>query len=389
MATDIRMPHLGMIMTEGTLAKWYKSAGETVAQGEPLAEITTEKITYELEAPATGVFHPVVTEGDVVPVEGLIAHLLAEGESLPKPQKVEAATPQSSSASVQQRATIAPPPEGIRAAPAARRLASELGIDISQVPPSRPGGRIVEADVRAYVETSKSSTPAPGIPTASRVEPMKGIRRTIANNMRRSLADSAQLSFHLDIDMTEAMALRRQHSQRVDVSISTVDIFIKACAEALVKHPQLNTVLQDGQIHYFDEVNMGVAVALDEGLMVPVVHRVHDMNISAIAKERASIVAKTREGKLHPDDVGGGTFTLTVLGTVDGFTPILNPGQSAILGVGRVDKRPVVSGDEIVIREMATLSLTVDHQVVDGAQSASFLRRLKQILEHPEPLFKT
>ncbi len=389
MATDIRMPHLGMIMTEGTLAKWYKSAGETVAQGEPLAEIATEKITYELEAPATGVFHPVVTEGDVVPVEGLIAHLLAEGESLPKPQKVEAATPQSSSASVQQRATIAPPPEGIRAAPAARRLASELGIDISQVPPSRPGGRIVEADVRAYVETSKSSTPAPGIPTASRVEPMKGIRRTIANNMRRSLADSAQLSFHLDIDMTEAMALRRQHSQRVDVSISTVDIFIKACAEALVKHPQLNTVLQDGQIHYFDEVNMGVAVALDEGLMVPVVHRVHDMNISAIAKERASIVAKTREGKLHPDDVGGGTFTLTVLGTVDGFTPILNPGQSAILGVGRVDKRPVVSGDEIVIREMATLSLTVDHQVVDGAQSASFLRRLKQILEHPEPLFKT
>lgn len=391
MATPIRMPHLGMIMTEGTLAKWFKRAGETVQQGEPLAEITTEKITYELEAPEGGIFQPVVQEGEVVAVEGLIAHLLAEGEPVPEPPPRETAPPPVAVPTTHRSPTIAVAPEGIRAAPGARRLAAQLEIEISQVPPSHPGARIVEADVRAYAEKAKGGAPVAlpeGLPTPSRVEPMKGMRRIIAEKMKQSLADTAQLTFHLDVDMTEATALRRQSSQRSDITISTVDILLKACAEALVRHPQLNTVLVDGHIHYFEEVNIGLAVALEDGLVVPVIRDVQQKGFLELARERQDLVARAREGKLLPDDLLGGTFTLTVLGSVDGFTPILNPGQSAILGAGRVAKRPVVVKDEIVAREMMTLSLTVDHQVIDGAPAASFLQRVKQLLERPKPLME-
>ncbi|MEE9198327.1 MAG: dihydrolipoamide acetyltransferase family protein [Dehalococcoidia bacterium] len=391
MATSIRMPQLGMIMTEGTLAKWLKGPGETVQQGEPLAEITTEKITYELEAPEAGIFQPVAQEGEVVSVQGLIAYLLAEGESMPEPpQRREPATPPAASRGPR-ASSPAPASEAVQAAPGARRLAARLGIDISLVPPSRPGGRIIEADVQSYADEAKAPGPAapvPETPSPSRVEAIQGMRRAIAENMRRSLADSAQLTFHLDVDMTEAVAARRRLSRGSNVTLSTVDIFLKACAEALVRHPQLNSALRDGSIHYFDEVNIALAVALEDGLVAPVIRDVCSKDIFQLARERASLVARAQKGKLLPDDLAGGTFTLTVLGSVDGFTPILNPGQSAILGVGRVAKKPAVVGDELVARQMATLSLTVDHQVVDGAPAASFLRRLQQILERPESLFR-
>ena len=392
MATDIKMPQLGMIMTEGTLARWFKSPGEAVQQGEPLAEITTEKITYELESPETGVFHPVVGEGDVVPVEELIAHILAEGEPAPEAPKPEAVPPATAGTAraVSAAGSQAPAPEGVRAAPSARKLAAQLDIDIAQVPPARPGGRIVEADVRAFAEKMKSGEagPAPsGFPKPSKVMPFSGIRRAIAESMRRSVASTAQLSFHIDVDMTEASARRRELSKKSEVTLSIADVLLKACAEALVRHPQLNTILVDGKVHFFDEVNIGLAVALNEGLVVPVIKDVQDKGLEELARERDQLVTKAREGRLLPDDMAGGTFTLTVLGTVDGFTPILNPGQSAILGMGRVAKKPVVLGDQIVIREMATLSLTVDHQVVDGAPAPGFLRRLKQVLERPGALF--
>ena len=392
MATPIRMPHLGMIMTEGTLAKWLKSPGDAVQQGEPLAEITTEKITYELEAPQSGVFQPVVQDGDVVPVEGLIAYLLGEGEAVPEIPQREVAPPSATRPGASRPSPSAPAPEGARAAPSARRLAAQLGVEITQVPTSRPGTRITEADVRAYAErlkTAPASPTVPGMPPPSRVEALQGMRRIIAEKMKRSLADTAQLTFHLDVDMTEAVSLRRELSRESDSTISTVDIFLKACATALTQSLLLNASLLDGRIHYFDEVNIGLAVAVEGGLMVPVIRDVAKKDVLHLARERASLVAKAREGELLPDDVAGATFTLTVLGSVDGFTPILNPGQVAILGVGRVTKRPVVAGDEIVARETATLSLTVDHQVVDGEPAASFLRKLKQILERPGSLATT
>ena len=395
MATAIRMPQLGMIMTEGTLAKWHKEPGATVKQGDPLAEITTEKISYELEAPDSGIFHPVVNEGDVIPIEELIAHILREGESVPKaPAPKPAVVSQAAPAASVPRTTRAQSGADVRAAPSARKLAAKLGIDISQVPPARPGGRIVEADVKAYAET-RASAPAkaeesglpPGLPEPSEVEPLAGIRKAIANNMRRSVSNAAQLSFHIEVDMTEATALRKERSKGEEISLSAADIIMKACADALLKNPRLNTVLSDGKVHYFDQVNMGLAVALNDGLLVPVIRNAESKSLTQLAAERKDLSERARSSKLRADELTGGTFSLTVLGTVDGFTPLLYPGQSAILGVGRIAKRPVVIGDEIVVRETATLSLTVDHQVVDGAPASAFLRRVKQLLEHPQQLF--
>lgn len=396
MATAIRMPQLGMIMTEGTLAKWHKEPGTSVKQGEPLAEITTEKISYELEAPDSGIFHPVVNEGDIIPIEELIAHILQEGEPVPEalaPTPIIAS--QSALVGSTPRANRVQPGAEVRAAPSARKLAAQLGIDIAQVPPARSGGRIVEADVKAYSET-RASTRAkaeelslpPGLPEPSKVEPIAGIRKAIASNMRRSVSNAAQLSFHIEVDMTEATAMRKERSKVEDISLSAADIIMKACADALIKNPRLNTILSDGKVHYFDQVNMGLAVALNDGLLVPVIRNAESMSIPQFATARKDLSERARSSKLKSDELTGGTFSLTVLGTVDGFTPLLYPGQSAILGVGRIAKKPVVVGDEIVVREMATLSLTVDHQVVDGAPAAAFLRRLKQLLEKPGALFK-
>ena len=223
------------------------------------------------------------------------------------------------------------------------------------------------------------------MPEPSKVEPVQGIRKIIGDRMHSSLANTAQLTFHLDVDMTEATALRKEVSQQSEVTLSTADFFMKACGQALSRHPKLNSAMVNGSIHYYDQVNIGLAVALEDGLVVPVIKDVNAKEITQLAEERIELVDKAQNGKLLPDDMAGGTFTLTVLGSVDGFTPILNTRQTAILGVGRIAKKPVVEGDEIVVREMGTVSLTIDHRVVDGAPAASFFRRLKQILERPRP----
>ena len=367
-------------------------------RASPSPRSPRRKSPYELEAPESGIFHPVVNEGDIVPIEELIAHILKEGESVPEPPAPKSVDVIATAASTTTtRGTRTQASGDVRAAPSARKLAARLGIDIALVPPARPGGRIVEADVKIYAEgqvsasspgkVEKSVLPS-GLPTPSRIVPLAGIRKAIATNMRRSVSNAAQLSFHLDVDMTQATALRREHSRGSDVPLSAADIIMKACAEALLKNPQLNTVLSDGKVYYFDQVDIGLAVALNEGLIVPVIKNVQAKTVKELASERKDVSGRARDGKLKADEMTGGTFTLTVLGTVDGFTPLLNPGRSAILGVGRVAKRAVVVGDEIVAREMATLSLTVDHQVVDGAPASAFLRRLKQLIEHPEALFK-
>ena len=188
--------------------------------------------------------------------------------------------------------------------------------------------------------------------------------------------------------MTEATRLRREASKNSDATVTTADVLINACAYVLTRHPELNTTLRDGTILYFDEVNIGLAVALSDGLIVPVVKNAHEKDIFQIARETDELSSKARDGKLLPEEVSGGTFTISVLGTVDGFTPILNQGQSSLLGAGRSVQKPVVRNGEIVIREIITLSLTVDHQVIDGAVAASFLRRLQQTIERPAALFK-
>ena len=391
MAVEIVMPKLGMVMSEGTVARWAKSAGEAVSQGELIAEIETEKINYELEATAGGLFHPLVAEGAVVPVDALLGYLLADGEAVPeaKPKPSAAASPQRAR---RRRAAVGSPAGGdVRSTPGARRLAAKLGVDLSGVTPTGPGGRVVEADVRA-LEAQQKEPAAPafplGLPEPSETTALAGMRKSIASHMKGSLAGTAQLSFFLDLDVTDAQALRKEASSSGGATIGIAHVIMKACAGALGSNPQLNTVLSGDTILRFDQVDMGVAVSLREGLIVPVVRGVEGKSIQALADETADLAEKARRGALSPDEVAGGTFTISVLGSVDGFTPILNAGQSAILGVGRSVEKPVVRKGEVVVREMMTVSLTVDHQVIDGAVAASFLRRLQQLIERPAPLFK-
>ena len=395
MAVPIVMPRLGDFMTEGTVTKWAKSPGETVRQGEVISEIETEKVEYELEATEEGILHPVVPEGAVVPVDGLLGYLLAEGEApplAPTPQttpKVSAAEPE----------RVPGPPisrtagEVVPSSPGARRLAASLGVDMSSVTATGPRGRVVEADVRLYAERQQAASPTapsvpPGLPAPSEIVPMKGIRKTIAHHMRESISTTAQLSYFLEVDVTEAQRLRREASKDGDKAIAMVHVLIKACAETLKRIPLVNTVMAGDDIMYFDEINIGMAVALEDGLIVPVLRNVEKKDIFRIADDAQDLAAKAKEGKLAADEAVGGTFTISVLGTVDGFTPILNPGQNALLGAGRTVEKPVVRNGEIVIRETMTVSLTADHQVIDGAVAASFLRRFQQIIERPSQLFK-
>ena len=388
MAVQIVMPRLGDFMTEGIVARWAKGQGDTVSQGELIAEIESEKLNYELEATSDGILHHAVDEGATAGVDDVIGYLLAEGEEPPQVQQPAApvAASPSPAAAPQRRAARRGAGDVVPSTPGARRLAASLGVDISQVTPTGPRGRVVDADVRAYHEAQQPKAP-PGMPEPSKIEPLSGMRRAIAQNMRSSLSETAQLSYFLEVDVTDAQSMRREAARESDATITMASVLIKACAESLKRVPTLNSILVGDNVMYFDEVNIGVAVALEDGLIVPVLKDVQDMSIPEIAGGVRELSEKARSGQLSSSEIGGGTFTISVLGVVDGFTPILNPPQNAILGVGRSVQKPVARRGEVVIREMMTLSLTGDHQVIDGAIAASFFRRLQQLVERPAALF--
>ena len=352
MATPIVMPKLGVVMSEGIVAKWTRSLGDSVTQGDIVAEIETEKLNYDLEATGDGIFHPMVKEGATVAVDGLLGYLLADGEA---PPETTTATPASSAATPTPPRTISSPDPSsgavVASTPGARRLAAKLGVELSKVKPTGPRGRVTDTDVRVYAdghEVATAQTVPPGLPTPSKIVPVAGIRKAIAEHMRASILGTAQLSFFLEVDVTEAMRLRREGSRGGEVTLATVHVLIKACAEALKRHPEHNTTLSDGSILYFDEINIGFAVALNDGLIVPVVKNVQAKDIRQVARETDDLATRARDGTLLPDDVAGGTFTVSVLGTVDGFTPVLNQGQSAILGAGRSTEKPIVRDGEVV-----------------------------------------
>ena len=242
--------------------------------------------------------------------------------------------------------------------------------------------------MRAHAQRAQGPATPPGLPEPTKVVALEGMRKAIAGHMRDSLASTAQLSYFLDVDLTEAQRLRREASGEGGVNIGVPDVLVKACAEALKRAPLLNTVLSEGHVLHFDQVNVGVAVALEDGLIVPVVRDAGSKDLAQIAQEVAELASKARAGELSSDEVVGGTFTISVLGTVDGFTPILNAGQSALLGAGRPRERAVARDGQVVVRETMTLSLTADHQVVDGAVAAGFLRRLQSLIERPARLFR-
>jgi pyruvate dehydrogenase E2 component (dihydrolipoamide acetyltransferase) len=409
MAYLVVLPKMGMTMTEGTLAQWLVPDGARVEKGQPIFRMLTEKINTEVEAETSGVLRHLVPEDTTVPAGAVVACILAQDEELPVEMAAAAAAPAAAAPTpaASGAGRGAPPAreagEFVRASPLARRLAEEAGIDLSQVEGTGPGGRILQEDVERAIAAPREA-PAPAAPPAGRTIPFKGVRRTIAQRMHESLQTMAQLTITMEVDVTEAGRMCQELSERLQaepgggVSVTYTHAIVKAAALGLAEHPRLNSTLEGDVIRLLDEVNVGVAVSVDEGLIVPVVREADRKPLRQIAVEARELSEKARQGTLTVDEVTGGTFTLTTLGMydVDVFTPIVNPPQCAILGVGRVKEVPAFlargesasggEGDQVVRRSVLNLSLSFDHRVVDGAPAAEFLRRVKHYLEHPHLL---
>ncbi len=387
MAVEVRMPQLGLTMTEGVVTRWLKSVGEKVAAGEPLLEVETDKINNEVEAPAEGVLLAIlVEEGKTAPVQAPLALIGAAGETVAAVPASAAASapllPSAPAAPAPMAAESAAEEKRVKASPIARRLAGEAGIDLGRLQGSGPGGRIVERDVVA----ARSRPPAPAAaPLAGTVVPLSSMRRTIAERMSRAWASVPHITLTVAVDMTEAAALKQRLDGMGGRKISFTEIFVRAAALALGDFPYLNASLASEGMVFHAEVNIGIAVALDDGLIVPVVRNADRKTLSGLGVEIRALAEKARAGLLTADEVSGGTFTVTNLGMygVDSFTPIVNAPESAILGVCRIEERQVVRDGAPALRRMTTLCLSCDHRLIDGALAARFLARVKALLEDP------
>jgi pyruvate dehydrogenase E2 component (dihydrolipoamide acetyltransferase) len=409
----IIMPKMGDAMEEGTLVRWLKQEGDAVQEGEPIAEIATDKATVEIEAPVSGVLRGIrVAENAVVPVNTPLAYILQEGESLPAegdgkasaPAKpAEAAAPQPAPAPMAAATAPQPAPaptngeERILASPLARKIAAEHGIDLRQVQGTGPKGRIVERDVLAYLESRKATVapapppmPAPVVaaaPAEARVETLTRLRQITAQRTTEAHQTIPHFYLTMEIDMEEAVALRQRLNQLDEsLRVSVNDLIVKACAVAIEQHPIVNASYQNGQLVHPNGVHIGIAVAVEQGLLVAVLRHCEGKSLRRIAQESQTLIQKAREGKLLPDEMTGNTFTVSNLGMfgIEQFTAIINPPASAILAVGATKRAPVVQEDgTIVARQRMKVTLSCDHRVLDGAVGAQFLQTLKQVLENP------
>jgi pyruvate dehydrogenase E2 component (dihydrolipoamide acetyltransferase) len=366
-------------MKEGTVVQWFKKEGEPVKKGEPIVEVLSEKVTYDVEAPASGILRKILAvEGVDVPVAGTLGIIAEPDEPLPEieeaavtlpPERIEEAAPLPEKEMAKKVKEVR---ERVLASPAAKRLAREHGIDLTKVKGSGPEGRIVEADVRHYLEEEMALAPR-----VREVIPLTGVRKTTAERVTLSAQTAPHSTITMEVDMSNAVKLREESQ------VSFTDILVKAVAQALEEHRSLNSTLEGEQIKIYEDINIGVAVATERGLVVPVIRNANKKSLTEIASTLKELVKRARKGKLTRDDVTGGTFTVTNLGMyeVEVFIPIINPPEAAILGVGRVTEKPVAVNKEIKTKPVTYLSLSFDHRIVDGAPAAKFLQRLKQILE--------
>ena len=446
MATIVIMPKQGLMMEEGTITSWLKKEGEAVTAGEPLFEMETDKLTITMDAEASGtllkILHP---EGDVVPITQPIAVLGEPGEDVSAlvggdAAPAQAAAPAEAAPTPAAEAPAAPaveraPGERVFSSPRARLRAEENGVDIAAVPGSGPDGLVIERDVNAYMANKPAVTPLAaniakaqgvdlsgvtgsgsngkikvfdlpgGSPAAApaaqespaavqqsrgtHTEKMSGMRKAISRNMLASKETNAQTNHRIKVDMTAAIALRNQYKD-LGIKISYNDIIVRACAKALADMPIVNASVEGDSILYHDYVNVGTAVSVPGGLIVPVIKDADIIGLSGIAARSAALIEKAREGRLTDADYHGGTFTVSSLGMfdLDDFVAIINPPESAILAVGKIAKTPVVVTDEegedaIVIKSMCALCLSYDHRIIDGAEAAKFLQKVKNYLQNP------
>lgn len=425
---DVVMPQMGESIVEGTLTKWLKQVGDRVERDEPLFEISTDKVDSEIPAPAAGVLGEVlVEEGKTVAINTVVARIQEAGAAAAAPQPAAAAPAPAAPppapaapapAPAPAAAAPAPPPPAAAPAepqgplsPLVRRMAREYNIDLNQVPGTGAGGRITKADVEAYmaaqgartVAASAAPAPAPAaaaaqavapiakaVPAAARVEPMGTMRSKIAEHMVFSKRTSAHVTTVHRVDMTKVAKLRDKikgsFQERYGFSLTYLSFVTRAAAEALKTFPIVNSSIEGANIIYHNNINIGIAVALDggSGLIVPVIKHADEMNVVGLQRSIADLANRARSKQLKPDDVQGGTFSITNFGTYGSLfaTPVINQPQVAILGVGAVEKAPVVIDDAIAIRSMCYLALTFDHRLIDGALADQFCLKVKQILEN-------
>jgi pyruvate dehydrogenase E2 component (dihydrolipoamide acetyltransferase) len=434
MATKIIMPKLGMAMSDGKIVKWLKDDGAEIKKDEPVVVVMSKKITYEVVAPADGVVRHVSHAKDTCDIGQIIGFITAPGEETPKVESVAPAeVPVTAEMPAEKKVEVPLPKKEAKrfpSSPAARRLAKELGIDISRVVPS--GSRVTEKDVQTYHEEQSRIVASPlarrmaeeegldlaqiqgtgpngriteedvlrvleggempgATPPLRACIPFIGMRQAIAEQMVHSLQTMAQITLTTKVDVTELKSTREALRARWDRKVSYTDLLVKAVAVALGDHPLLGARLvpEGEEIVMPTEINVGVAVALEEGLIVPVVRNADRMTVPEIGAKIKDLAQRARENALNVDEVTGAVFTVTNLGTygVDGFTPIINPPEVAILGVGRITEELALVNGQVVPRSKMVLSLTIDHCIVDGAPGAAFLQTLAQLLEHPALIF--
>jgi len=372
MVTKIVMPKLGEFMEDGLVGQWLKKEGEPVKKGEIIVVVEGEKMTYELEAPASGLLRKILApEGSSVPVFNTIAIIGEPGEEIPE-IKVEVKEAEEETRKVVVLERVEEARARIRASPAVKRLAQEYGVDLTQVVGSGPEGAIIASDIEKFIEKT-------GTRKVERVIPLTGARKVMAKRMLYSVSTAPHCSLSLQVDASETVKL---HEER---GLSYTSILVKAIAEALEKHRIMNSTVEDERIKIFESINIGVAVATENGLVVPVVHDANKKSFIEIHSTVENSVKRAREDSLSRKEATGGTFTVTNLGMfgVDEFTPIINPPESAILGVGRIAEKPVVVNGDIAIKPMMQLTLSFDHRAIDGATAAKFLQTLKKIIEAP------
>jgi pyruvate dehydrogenase E2 component (dihydrolipoamide acetyltransferase) len=434
MPTQVVVRPLGQTVDAVTLVSWYRQEGESVAEGEMLFAIETDKATLDIEAPASGVLRRVTAQpGDQVTVLSAIALIAAPDEDLTDAPAV--AGPSGVMAGGKRDTTLGPmrrdesgkgPRRRIFISPRARRLAEQHDVPLAVLTPTGPEGAIVERDVRAYLDARQlpAITPLarrvaesaglewrtlsgtgprgritrqdvdlalsprePAGPEVLETIPVRGVRAVIAERMLESVTSTAHVTLNAEADATALVDLRRQLGQDgIDVSYN--DLLLHILARALGDHPRLNASLAGDTIKVWRRVDIGLAVDTDRGLLVPVLRDVNGKGLAQIAQETRLLVERARAGQCTPEELGGGTFTLTNLGMygIDSFSPIINTPECAILGVGRIKAQPALVGDQVVGRQMMWLSLTFDHRLVDGAPAARFLQRVVQLVERPHLL---
>ncbi len=391
MAVEVQVPSVGESVTEGSVARWFRKDGDAVRANEPLFELETDKATNEVTAPASGVLRILVKEGQTVAV-GTVVGSIEEGAAPPAP--APAPPPKDGNARTPKPAAPAPLPVDAPLSPAVRRLVAAKGVDVAGLTGTGPRGRITEGDVLARVEQRQAAPPPPAVrddrPRGETRQRMSAIRQRIAERLVAAQQSAAILTTFNEADLSAVLDLRARYKEafqkKYGVGLGFMAFFVRACVEALRAFPVVNAWVEDDEIVYHDACHVGVAVSTEKGLMVPVVRDADRLTFAEIERRVAELAAKARDGKISVADLQGGTFTITNGGVFGSLlsTPILNPPQSAILGMHTIQKRPVAVGDEVVVRPMMYLALSYDHRLIDGREAVSFLVRVKECVEHPE-----